>query len=156
MIYKTKIQNFISFPTDIIGIALPGSEQFEQCMEMLLECYNREAADNNERAEVGTCKMIPAERWVDCPAYDYLEYFCQTWKDAECTQPDCPEEHYTARRPFQCLANCIGILLSNTESPDRPHHAGNKWLSGTMYQLLYPGDEVFVMNESGATFHTVR
>lgn len=156
MIYKTTIQKFTRFPEDIIGIAMPGSEQWAQCMEMLRECYNREAEDNNLRSEVGTCKMTLAKNWTDVPAYDFMEYFPETFKDPECLEIDCSEEQITGLRRDYNLSECIAILISPADHPNRPEHNGNQWLQGTTYQLLYPGDTVYVMNDYGATIHTIK
>ena len=140
-------------------VALPGSETWDQVVERLVECNNREhdylKALPLEESYGKACYAKTGD-WHELGGYDYLEVHPQLFDDADATQIRFPEEMIESRRGKFWLNQAIAILILDAESPERGALNDSKWTRGTFYQFVYPGDAVFIMNSAGATIHTVR
>lgn len=140
-------------------IALPESETWNQVVERLVECNNREhdyLASLPVEETVGKSCYSKTGDWKELGGYDYLEVHPQMFTDGLGLVEMFPEEMIESRRPKFWLNQAIAILVLDAESPERGALNDNKWTKGTFYQFIYPGDSVFIMNSAGATIHTVR
>ncbi len=153
IIDNTVQQYEIAEPT----IGLPGSALFDQVMQWLLECNNREADYMNSKpVEVGDVNYGTADNWQDLGAFDFLEFHPPTFLDAECKNCEYPEQMITGeRRAGMTLGQCIGVLILSCDNPERIP-TDNPYLKGCLYQLIYPGDALFTMNSAGTTTHVLR
>ena len=140
-------------------IALPDSETWDQVMERLVECNNREhdyLKSLPVEESVGQCCYAKTGDWKELGGYDYLEYHPPFYEDAEATKILYPEEMTEHRRPAFWIGQALGIVVLDAEHPERGALNDNEFTKGVFYQFVYPGDSVFVMNSAGATIHTVR
>ena len=140
-------------------IALPESETWNQVMERLVECNNREhdyVQSLPPEECVGRCNYAKTQDWKELGGYDYLEYHSPFYEDAAASIPLYPEEMIEHRRPKFWIGQALAILVMDAEHPERGALNDNEFTRGVMYQFIYPGDSVFVMNSAGATIHTVR
>lgn len=139
-------------------IGLPGSDMWNQVMDNLLQCYNREvefAAEAPFSSTEPRLALVPATEWRELPAYDFLEYHPQTFLDANANEVQFPEEMIEAKRPGYLLQDCVGILLLDAKHPERGALNDCEWTRGAFYQLLYPGDLLFATDCHGATVHKI-
>lgn len=139
-------------------IALPGSPMWDQVMENLVECFNREqnyVQSLPPEESIGMCKYATTGDWRDLPAYDFLEYHPQFFSDAGATTEQFPEEMIESKREGFRLSDCIGILLLDAKHPERDALNDCEWTRGAFYQLLYPGDLLFATDCHGATVHKI-
>lgn len=139
-------------------IALPGSPMWDQVMENLVECVNREqdyVQSLPPEESVGMCKYATTGNWRDLPAYDFLEYFPSFFSDPQCQIPEFPEEMIEGKREGFRLSECLGILLLDASHPERGALNDNEWTRGAFYQMFYPGDLLFATDCHGATVHKI-
>lgn len=140
-------------------VALPGSEIWDQVVEWLVECNNREhdyiSSLPADQTLGRACYAITGD-WKDLGGYDFLEYHPQFYSDAEGKNELFAEEMIESRRPKVWLHQAIAIVILDAEHPERGVLNDCEETRGAFYQFVYPGDSVFIMNSAGATIHTVR
>lgn len=157
---KTVINNVVAcHEVDTPLIALPGSEVWDQVMDRLVECNNRENDYLNSlppEESHGKACYAKTGNWQDLSGYDFLEVHPQIFDDADATVIQFPEDMIESRRPKFWLTQALAFVILEAEHPERGALNDNKWSCGAFYQFVYPGDSVFVMNSAGATVHTVR
>lgn len=157
---KTIINNMVAMhEVETPLIALPDTEVWDQVMEWMVECNNREhdylkSLPLDE--SLGKACYAKTGDWKDLGGYDFLEYHPPFFADAAGTTEQFPEEMIESRRPKVWLHQCTGILILEAKHPERGALNDCEFTRGAFYQFLYPGDTVFVMNSAGATVHTHR
>lgn len=157
---KTIINNVVALhEVKTPVVALPGSDTWDQVMEMLVECNNREhdylkALPVEE--SVGKACYAKTGDWKDLGGYDFLEYHPQFFADPLAREELYPETMIDSRRPKVWLNQAIAILVLEHHDPVRISLNEADGTAGAFYQFVYPGDAVFIMNSAGATIHTVR
>lgn len=125
-------------------IAMQGSQIWTQVADWLMGCYGEEPGS---KVVVG---------WEDLPAYEFLEFHPGEYADPAGQEEIYPEEMITGPlRSGLKFTQALGILILDCDNPSRMP-TDNPFLKGCMYQMIYPGDSVFVMNTAGATIHSVR
>ncbi|EBG0723001.1 hypothetical protein CB586_24835 [Salmonella enterica subsp. enterica serovar Heidelberg] len=84
---------------------------------------------------------------------DFAIWLPDVYADPECKNALQEEELIVSERDGVLDRHAIAILIEDFESPE---HAKRKAFDGLRYQLIYPGDQVYVMNSHGSTIETVK
>ncbi|MEI2264372.1 hypothetical protein [Erwinia sp. CGal63] len=89
----------------------------------------------------------------DHPNPDFAEVMPAIYQDEEKTKILQKEAVLISEREGVRVEDAAAVLINEVESVKMP---GIKEADGTLYQYLYPGDRVDVMNSHGTVIETVR
>ncbi|WLS80491.1 hypothetical protein Q3V30_08435 [Erwinia pyri] len=84
---------------------------------------------------------------------DFAEVMPAIYEDDEKRRILQDEAILVSEREGVLVKNAVAVLINNVESVKMP------WIKeadGTLYQYIYPGDKVCVMNSHGSTIETVK
>ncbi len=84
---------------------------------------------------------------------DFAEVMPAIYEDDEQTRVLQKENIMVSERDGVRVQDATAVLISEVDSVKMP---GVKEADGTLYQYIYPGDKVYVMNSHGSTIETVK
>ncbi|WP_147198308.1 hypothetical protein AAGQ96_11780 [Pantoea sp. MBD-2R] len=87
------------------------------------------------------------------PNPDFAEVMPGIFEDAEKTKTLQKEEILVSEREGVLVEDAVAVLINDVDSVKMP---GIKEADGVLYQYIYPGDRVYVMNSHGSTIETLK
>ncbi|MCP1436713.1 hypothetical protein J3D56_000149 [Erwinia persicina] len=87
------------------------------------------------------------------PNPDFAEVMPAIYENEEKSKVLQQEAIMISERDGVLVGDAVAVLISEVDSVKMP---GLKEADGTLYQYIYPGDKVYVMNSHGSTIETVK
>jgi hypothetical protein len=84
---------------------------------------------------------------------DFAEVMPAIYKDDDKSRVLQKETILVSEREGVLVKDALAVLINIVDSVKMP---GVKEADGTLYQYIYPGDKVYVMNSHGSTIETVK